>query len=97
VTAALGEDGEVGAFTDLRVSAGSTLGFTDDTGTVAAARGRGLSRAVKLESLRRLRLDHPEVEVVETMNAEENAAMRHINTRLGFVPTQTLTSTTLQL
>jgi hypothetical protein len=42
---------------------------------------------VKLESLRRLRDDHPEVVGVKTRNAEENAVMRHLNTSLGFRPT----------
>jgi GNAT superfamily N-acetyltransferase len=85
-TVAMREDGEIGAFTELRVSRGSKVGFTDDTGTVAAHRGRGLARAVKLESLRRLRDDHPEVEVVTTSNAEENAVMRHLNESIGFAP-----------
>jgi mycothiol synthase len=97
VTAALDDRDEVGAFTDLRVSRGSTLGFTDDTGTVAAHRGIGLATAVKLESLRRLRADRPEVTVVTTTNAEENAAMRHVNARLGFVAAATLTSTVVSL
>jgi RimJ/RimL family protein N-acetyltransferase len=97
LTVALGAAGEVGAFTELHHSAGSTLGFTDDTGTVAAHRGRGLARAVKLESLRRLRDDHPEVEVVSTSNAEENAAMRHVNESVGFRPTIVLTTATLLL
>lgn len=86
LTVAMAADGEIGAFTELRVSRGSTLGFTDDTGTVAAQRGKGLARAVKLESLRRLRADHPEVEVVTTSNAEENAVMRHLNESIGFRP-----------
>jgi GNAT superfamily N-acetyltransferase len=97
LTVALDSAGEVGAFTELRHSAGSTLGFTDDTGTVAAHRGRGLARAVKLESLRRLRADHPEVEVVTTANAEENTAMRRLNESLGFRPTIVLTTATLLL
>jgi GNAT superfamily N-acetyltransferase len=97
VTVALGAGGEIGAFTELRVSRGSTLGFTDDTGTVPAHRGKGLARAVKLESLRRLRNDHPEIEVVSTSNAEENLAMRHINASLGFRPTVTETTATLPL
>lgn len=87
LTVAMADDGEIGAFTELRYSAGSVLGFTDDTGTVAAHRGKGLARAVKLESLRRLRDDHPEIEVVTTRNAEENAVMRGLNESVGFRPT----------
>jgi GNAT superfamily N-acetyltransferase len=97
VTVAVRSDGEVGAFTELRVSSGSTLGFTDDTGTVAAHRRHGLARAVKLESLRRLRADHPEITVVSTSNAEENEAMRHVNERLGFRPSAIETTATLNL
>src|SRR5581483_5074484 len=78
LTVAMDTQGEIVAFTELRVSRGSTLGFTDDTATVAAHRGKGLARAVKVESLRRLRADHPELEVVSTSNAEENTAMRHL-------------------
>jgi GNAT superfamily N-acetyltransferase len=87
LTVAMNADGEVVSFTELRVSRGSTLGFTDDTGTVASHRGRGLARAVKVESLRRLRADHPELDVVTTSNAEENAVMRHLNESIGFRPT----------
>ncbi|HEX5582700.1 GNAT family N-acetyltransferase [Gaiella sp.] len=97
VTVAIRDDGEIGAFTELRLSKGSTSGFTDDTGTVAAHRGQGLARAVKVESLRKLRADHPEVEVVTTSNAEENAAMLHINRSVGFRPTVTVTTATLTL
>jgi hypothetical protein len=97
LTVAVDEHGSIGAFTELRVSRGSTLGFTDDTGTVAARRGRGLARAVKLESLRRLRADHPEIDVVSTSNAEENVVMRHLNRSIGFRPTVTMTSAVLDL
>jgi GNAT superfamily N-acetyltransferase/RimJ/RimL family protein N-acetyltransferase len=86
LTVALNADGEIGSFTELRVSRGSTLGFTDDTGTVVTRRGKGLALAVKLESLRRLRADHPEVDVVTTSNAEENGVMRHLNQSIGFRP-----------
>ncbi|MFL5955719.1 MAG: GNAT family N-acetyltransferase [Gaiellaceae bacterium] len=97
VTVAL-ERGEVVAFTDVRVSAPPVRrAATDDTATVPAARGRGLARAVKLESLRLLRDERPDVEVVITMNAEQNHAMRHINTQLGFVPTATMTTTVVTL
>jgi GNAT superfamily N-acetyltransferase len=97
VTVALRADGEIGSFTELRWSAGSTLGFTDDTGTAREHRGRGLAKRVKAESLRRLRADHPEVEVVTTSNAEENTVMRHINESLGFVPSAVETTASLRL
>lgn len=92
VTVALHPDGEIAAFTDLRVTPGSTAAFTDDTGTVAAHRRRGFARAVKLESLRRLRADHPRIEVVTTSNAEENVAMRRVNEAVGFRPSVVQTS-----
>ena len=97
LTVAMDDHGRVGAFTELRVSRGSKLGFTDDTGTVAAQRGLGLARAAKLESLRRLRADHPEVEVVSTSNAEENSVMRHLNESIGFRPTATVRGAVLEL
>ncbi len=97
LTVAMDERGSIGAFTELRVSGGSTLGFTDDTGTVGAQRRKGLARAVKIESLRRLRADHPEIEVVSTSNAEENTAMRHLNETIGFRPTAVVTSAVLDV
>jgi GNAT superfamily N-acetyltransferase len=97
LTAAIRDDGTIGSFTELRVSHGATNAFTDDTGTLAAHRGQGLAKAVKMESLHRLLADHPEVTVVTTSNAEENAAMRHINALAGFRPTVTVTSATLAL
>ena len=99
VTVAVDERGEVGAFTDLRVSAArpSPLAGVDDTATARWARRRGLATAVKLESLRLLRDARPDVEIVRTMNAESNVAMRAVNTRVGFVPTVVLTSTVVSL
>jgi len=97
LTVAMNGAGEIGAFTELRHSAGSVLGLTDDTGTDAAHRGKGLARAVKLESLRRLRDDHPEIEAVTTRNAEENAAMRGLNQSVGFRPTVVETTAALVL
>jgi ribosomal protein S18 acetylase RimI-like enzyme len=96
-TVAIDERNEVAGFTDLRVTPGDTAASTDDTAVAAWARGRGIGRAVKVESLRRLRTDHPQVETVTTMNAEHNAAMRHINTSVGFVPTVILTTTVVTL
>jgi predicted GNAT family acetyltransferase len=97
LTVAMAADGGIASFTELRVSRGSTLGFTDDTGTVAALRGKGLARAVKVESLRRLRADHPEVDVVTTSNAEENRVMRRLNESIGFRPSLVETLAALSL
>jgi GNAT superfamily N-acetyltransferase len=98
VTVAVDTNDVVGSFTDLRVSPPpSPISTTDDTATIAGARGLGLAYAVKLESLRRLRADRPDVEVVRTVNAEHNVAMRAVNTKAGFVPTATLTTTVLTL
>jgi mycothiol synthase len=97
LTVAMDGGGEIASFTELRLSPGAILGFTDDTGTVATQRGRGFARAVKVESLRRLRDDHPEVEAVKTRNAEENAVMRHLNESIGFRPTVVETVAALDL
>src|SRR5262249_1197355 len=97
LTVAMAADGRIAAFTELRRSRGSTLGFTDDTGTVTAERGRGLARAVKLESLRRLRAHHPGVEGVATSNAQRNKVMRRLNTSLGFRPSVVETLAVLDL
>lgn len=97
VTVAL-EDGEVVALTGIRVGpAPRRYVATDDTATVPRARGRGLAYVVKLENLRRLRDERPDVELVGTMNAEHNAPMRSVNTKLGFVPTVTLTTAVVTL
>jgi hypothetical protein len=97
-TVALDERGEVAAFTDVRVSAPpSPIASTDDTATARWARRRGLSTAVKLESLRRLREARPDVELVRTVNAERNVGMRTVNTRAGFVPVAVRTTTVVTL
>jgi GNAT superfamily N-acetyltransferase len=90
------QSGEVAAFTEIRVSpAPARKASTEDTATVAEHRGRGLCRAVKLESLRLLRRDRPDVETVTTLNAEDNGPMRAVNMKLGFVPVVTLTTAVL--
>ena len=98
VTVAVDEDGVVGSFTDLRVSPPPCpIATTDDTATIAEARGLGLAYAVKVESLRRLRDERSDVDVVRTVNAEHNVAMRAVNTKAGFVPTVVETTTVLTL
>jgi GNAT superfamily N-acetyltransferase len=97
-TVAIDERGEIGAFTDVRTSpAPAPVAGTDDTATAAWARRQGLSTAVKCESLRILRESRPDVEVVRTLNAEENVAMRAVNTRAGFIPTYVRTTTVVTL
>jgi GNAT superfamily N-acetyltransferase len=88
--------GEIVALTGIRAGSGQYAG-TDDTATAPSHRGRGLAYLVKLENLRLVRELRPEVEIVGTMNAENNAAMRAVNEKLGFVPVLTLTSTVVAL
>lgn len=98
VTVAVDASAVVGSFTDLRLSPPpSPVATTDDTATIAAVRGLGLAYAVKVESLRRLRVERPDVELVRTVNAEHNVAMRAVNTKAGFVPTVVETTTVLTL
>jgi RimJ/RimL family protein N-acetyltransferase/N-acetylglutamate synthase-like GNAT family acetyltransferase len=81
-TAVLDEDGSVVAFTFLvATGARAQHGFT---GTVREHRGRGLATAAKRRALRTA-ADRG-VTRVTTSNAEENAAMRAINRKLGFEP-----------
>jgi GNAT superfamily N-acetyltransferase len=97
-TVAIDERGEIGSFTDVRTSpAPSPVAGTDDSATAAWARRRGLATAVKCESLRLLRESRPDVEVVRTLNAEENLGMRTVNTRAGFIPTYVRTTTVVTL
>ena len=98
VTVALAGVGDVAAFTELRVSrADGAVADTQDTAVVRSHRGKGLARWVKAESLRLLAADRPDVALVGTTNAEENAAMRHVNELLGFVPVAAHTTCVLRL
>ena len=81
-TAVLDRDWNVVAFSFLMVSGDRAQhGFT---GTVAEHRGRGLATAAKRCALRAAAARG--VTRVTTSNAEENAAMRAINRKLGFEP-----------
>jgi RimJ/RimL family protein N-acetyltransferase len=81
-TAVLDEEGHVVAFSFL-LTAGdrASHGFT---GTMRDHRGRGLATAAKRRALRAAA--ERGVTRVTTSNAEENAAMRAINRKLGFEP-----------
>jgi RimJ/RimL family protein N-acetyltransferase/N-acetylglutamate synthase-like GNAT family acetyltransferase len=81
-TAVLDDSGRVVAFSFLMVGGNrASHGFT---GTVAEHRGRGLATAAKRHVLREAA--ERGVTRVTTSNAEENAAMRAINRKLGFEP-----------
>jgi RimJ/RimL family protein N-acetyltransferase len=58
--------------------------WTGFTGTVRSHRGRGIARAVKLETL--AQAIEVGVESVRTDNDQRNAAMLHINEELGYAP-----------
>jgi GNAT superfamily N-acetyltransferase len=98
VTVALGEQDEVVALTELRVSrTPGANATTEDTAVLREHRRRGLGRWVKLESLRRLQEERPDVTQVTTVNAEQNQAMRGLNEALGFQPVAVWTSCVLQV
>jgi RimJ/RimL family protein N-acetyltransferase len=81
-TAVLDKDGSVVAFSFLlRAGNRASHGFT---GTVREHRGRGLATAAKRRTL--CAAAERGVTRVTTSNAEENAAMRAINRKLGFEP-----------
>ena len=98
VTVGLDARGSVVAFTELRLSTapGAKAG-TEDTAVLAQHRRRGLGRWVKVESLRRLQHDRPDVGLVTTTNAEENVAMLALNRSLGFEPVTAYTSCVLDV
>ncbi|HEY2354147.1 MAG TPA: GNAT family N-acetyltransferase [Gaiellaceae bacterium] len=81
-SAVLDDEGTVVAFTFLMVAGDRAQhGFT---GTIRAHRGRGLATAAKQRALRTAAARG--VTRVTTSNAEDNAAMRGINRKLGFEP-----------
>ncbi len=55
-----------------------------NTGVDPAHRDKGLGRWLKAVNLRRLLAERPDVEVVDTWNADSNEAMLAINRQLGF-------------
>jgi GNAT superfamily N-acetyltransferase len=98
VTVALDAVGSVVAFTELRVSkTPGAMAGTEDTAVLPAHRRRGLGRWVKVESLRLLQRDRPDVHLVTTTNAEDNTAMLTLNRALGFRPVAHSTSCVLDL
>lgn len=60
-----------------------------DTGVDTAHRGRGIGRWLKAKNALRLLEERPEVDYIETRNAEANDAMISINRTMGFRPVAT--------
>jgi GNAT superfamily N-acetyltransferase len=60
------------------------LGLQGDTGVEPAHRDRGLGRWLKATNALRVLDERPDVEQVETWNADVNAPMLAINTAMGF-------------
>ena len=76
-------DGHPIAMTVTMVKENGTA-YTNFTGVSRAERGKGIALAMKLRALRDLRAR--DVKLFGTTNDEQNAAMRGINRRLGYVP-----------
>lgn len=62
------------------------LAHQEDTAVVPAHRGRRIGRWLKAANLRRVREHIPEVDLVQTYNAESNPWMLDINVAMGFRP-----------
>jgi GNAT superfamily N-acetyltransferase len=87
VTAALGPDGHLAAFTVLFacVERHANVG-QGDTLVAPAHRGRRLGLRTKLANLDLLRREHPEASQIDTFNAADNRWMVAINEAMGFRP-----------
>jgi GNAT superfamily N-acetyltransferase len=84
--------GELVGLTDVTIPiARPTIGQQEDTVVRPDHRNRGLGRWLKAEMLTWLAQTEPQLELIVTWNATENAAMLAINTELGFVRDQTWT------
>jgi hypothetical protein len=64
------------------------MGFQGDTGVRPDHRGHGLGAWMKAVNHLRLADERPDVEWVQTWNADSNEPMLRINRALGFAPVQ---------
>lgn len=86
-TLALDERGEAAGITALDLHADRPqLGRQGDTGVLAAHRGHRLGRWLKAANYQMVRQHQPELDVIETYNAESNRWMLDINVAMGFRP-----------
>lgn len=87
VALALGPTGDAAGMSALCVHpARSWYGAQEDTAVVREHRGYALGRWLKAANLAQVRAAHPELEVVQTYNAETNPWMLAINVDMGFRP-----------
>jgi GNAT superfamily N-acetyltransferase len=87
VTAAVGPDGRLAAYTDVFVcEERHGHAAQGDTLVAPAHRGRRLGLRIKMANLELLGREHPEVEHVDTFNAADNRWMVAINETMGFRP-----------
>ena len=90
VLLAVAPSGEVAGYTKAHVDRFDRFHCQQgDTATVAAWRNRGIGRWLKAEMWTWLRAAGADVAMLETENAEENAAMLAINVEMGFEPWRT--------
>jgi GNAT superfamily N-acetyltransferase len=79
-------DGELGGHTLVAVEHGRpNLGFQEDTAVAREHRGHRLGLRLKIEMLRRLAQLEPQIERIDTWNAESNTHMLAVNDALGCV------------
>ncbi len=86
-TLALDASGDAAGMTALEVHVDRPqLGLQDDTAVLAAHRGHRLGKWLKAANYRMVRQATPELEVIETFNAQSNRWMLDINVEMGFRP-----------
>lgn len=79
------KDGTISGISNVRRYKGSESYFTQGlTGVPKPYRGRKLGKWVKAKMILYLKENYPDVIAIETGNAESNAPMLYINTKLGF-------------
>lgn len=79
-------DGDIAGYTAVVVDDDRPLwGFQEDTSVVGAHRGHRLGLRLKAAMLQRLGEIEPQIEAIDTWNAESNAHMIAVNEQLGCV------------
>lgn len=80
-------DGRPAAITGVLIHATRPhIAWQRSTTTLAEHRNRGLGRWVKAAMMQRLHQELPELEMIDTENAESNRPMLNLNEEMGYVP-----------